>query len=338
MELLTLMIMLNKLKIRWMLLRNFAIVIGLLGSTSLVAQDLDRSWDEFLAADDYYNRALEIRSILTLEQRALNDQIKELDEHRSWFNEWYVEYQISRITKSQITIADSLYRVQDRITTLEMMRRRSFASIRNRYELRLRSSDRDPLTEKETEQAFRIANLLMKHSQVPPTFPNYSSIYHGEFGDEKIKALVLQDLVVILQNKLVMIDSLIADENASLALVRRLREFQSDISLQMETEIVADVDGINRSIEGNIKEIPVSPSEYNPNLPMPAPSRIREEPEDTPPISIQVSGAASIEMDRNDSKTGISPTDAITFDLKRLNEIRIQYEDLLQQIYEALRK
>lgn len=319
-------------------LRNFTIVIGLLGTTSLVAQDLDRSWDEFLTADDYYNRALEIRSMLTLEQKVLNDQIKELDERRSWFNEWYVEYQISRRTKAQMAIADSLYRVQDRITILETMRRRSFALIRNRYELRLRSRDQEPLTKRETEQAFRVGDLLMQHGQAPPTFPNYSSIYHGEFGDEKIKNLVLQDLVIILQNKLVVIDSLITDENASLALVRRLREFQSDLSLQMETESVADVDGINHSIDEKIDEFLPSPTENNPGFPMPSPSRIREEPEDTPPISIQVSGAASVELDRSDSKSGISPIVAITFDLNRLNEIRIQYEELLQQIYEVLRK
>ena len=72
-------------------------------------------------------------------------------------------------------------------------------------------------------------SFLLNRDHADLAIPDYSTIFASEYDDKAVKLMVLGDLKVVLQARMIQIDSLVAEKKTELALMARLDEFQQDL-------------------------------------------------------------------------------------------------------------
>ena len=217
--------------------RRLALAICLLWSTGLVSQDLQQEWHDFLLANDIYQTELAVEGQLVDQYLVLNMRISQLETDKTWYNEWIVKYRIAGLVSYQLTIADSLRLLKHRLPSLKAQYDATFTELKQSYEAVLFSRDDEPLSQNELLQALEFGDLMTSRSTSTYEFPDYTDLIQTDYNDETVKKMVLQDLKGLIRLKLVIMDSLVSEIQSEMALARRLQEFQSDLSYQLESDI-----------------------------------------------------------------------------------------------------
>ena len=169
----------------------------------------------------------------------------------------------------------------------------------------------------------------MQRSNAVFDLPDYSSIIDSPYEHAALKRIVLQDLQSVVQAKLVLIDSLLAEKETDVVLLNRLNEFHRDLGYQLKSNLdlaaagaqgaaspsepgnyadagfltFADV-GREAGITDKGQRNPLSPLDQNPILP----------------------GETEVQL-------GIDPFDDV---INRLKDKRRQYQALLQRLQAEL--
>ncbi len=302
--------------------------MGLLSVVPVSAQNLEASWTDYLSANAALEMAQTSQHQGNVRQQELIVEIRTLQGNQSWYNGWIIEWQIARRSRSQVQLADSLQKVQRRLTVLKKRHAVAFSALKQTYrQLLLASSNRDELSPAEKEQAIAIGRQFIGRRDPASDLPDYASMLNGPFEDPAVRRLVLQDLQTVLQVKLGLIDSLIIERETELALLERLDEFHRDLGYQLQSELDPEADADLAYVEEAFateadgsglsafdREAEYSEKSYAVTSPGQSPLATEE-------IEVGLTAAALA--------SGATPIDAA---LRQLRSKRQQYQDLMHRI------
>ncbi|MFC1543118.1 hypothetical protein ACFL4K_01105 [Candidatus Neomarinimicrobiota bacterium] len=299
----------------------------LLFQTTTRAQDLEMPWGNYISIDAELERVVAAEQEWLAQQHKLNEEIRELQGNRSWYNGWIVEVVSARKSARQVVLADSLQQIRDKVTDLTARRDDAFLALREAYQrILLESGSESQLSIPQKEQAITIGHRLISQNDDMFNLPDYSSIISSPYEDDVVKRLVLEDLQSVLQAKLVLIDSFLTEKETEAALLVRLNEFHRDLGYQMQADLDLGSGGSgeeesattlkgyfftdNRELFGGEDLESWDASGTDPNLSTPLDQ------------SRNGSGGVDIQMDA-------TPIDEA---IKLLTSKRQQYQDLIRQI------
>ncbi len=201
-------------------------------------QDLEAQWRNYLAVEARVEAAIAAESRWIEQHEKLGVEVRELQAGQAWYNGWIIELLIARKSSLQVELADSLRQVQDTVAGLKAQRTEAFSALKQVYQqILLDAEPQNRLTVSEKEQAITIGRRLMQRSDDVFDLPDYSSIIDSPYEHEALKRIVLEDLQSVVQAKLVLIDSLLAEKETEVALLNRLNEFHRDLDYQLKSNL-----------------------------------------------------------------------------------------------------
>ncbi|MEE9464208.1 MAG: hypothetical protein V3W14_01370, partial [Candidatus Neomarinimicrobiota bacterium] len=261
-------------------------------------------------------------------QQELIAEIRALHNDQSWYNGWIIEWQIARRSRLQVQLADSVQLVRGRISALAERRDKTFSNLKQIYrQLLLPTSQGVELTLAEKKQAITIGRQFIGRTGPQAELPDYASILASPFEDPAVRRLVIQDLQSVLQVKLGLIDSLIAERATELALLERLDEFHRDLDYQLLSEIDPEADA---ELSGNQQA--TEPDEERGFFDL-STGAVTEDGKryavTSPGQTPLVTGEIEIGLDGEPLASSVRPMDAT---LQQLKSKRQQYQDLLHRI------
>lgn len=201
-------------------------------------QDLEAQWRHYLAVEAGVEAASAAESRWIEQHEKLGVEVRELRASRAWYNGWIIELLIAGKSSLQVELADSLRQVQDTIAGLKGQRAEAFSALKQAYQqILLGAEPQNRLTAAEKEQAITIGRRMMNRSNAVFDLPDYTSIIDSPYEHEALKRIVLEDLKSVVQAKLVLIDSLLAEKETEVALLNRLNEFHRDLGYQLKSNL-----------------------------------------------------------------------------------------------------
>ena len=314
----------------WVAVRPAMVLLLLLMPSLAWTQDLEAQWRNYLTVEARVAAASAAESRWIEQHDKLGVEVRELQASRTWYNGWIIELLIARKSALQVELADSLHQVQDTVAGLNAQRAAAFSALKQVYQqILLEAGPQKRLTVSEKEQAITIGRRLMNRSNAVFDLPDYSSIIDSPYEHAALKRIVLQDLQSVVQAKLGLIDSLLAEKETDVVLLNRLNEFHRDLGYQLKSNLdlaaagsqgaaspsepgnyadagfltFADV-GREAGITDKGQRNPLSPLDQNPILP----------------------GETEVQL-------GIDPFDDV---INRLKDKRRQYQALLQRLQAEL--
>ncbi|MCH7575714.1 MAG: hypothetical protein IIA59_11390 [Candidatus Marinimicrobia bacterium] len=314
----------------WAAVRPAMLILLLLVPGRVWMQDLEAQWRNYLTVEAQVEAASAAESGWIEQQEKLGVEVRELQASRAFYNGWIIELLIARKSSLQVELADSLRQVQDTIARLKAQRADTFTALKKAYQQILLDADsQQRLTVPEKEQAITIGRRLMNRSNDVFDLPDYTSIIDSPYEHAALKRLVLADLQSVVQAKLVLIDSLLAEKETEVALLNRLNEFHRDLDYQLKSNLdlagdrslgvaslnAPDVAGLSAGTEFAVADRAVDIADKSlSNQPIPF---------DQYPVLPAEAGA----------QLGIDPFDGA---IHRLEDKRRQYQLLLQRLQTEL--
>ena len=316
----------------WVAVRPAMVLLLLLMPSLAWTQDLEAQWRNYLTVEARVAAASAAESRWIEQHDKLGVEVRELQASRTWYNGWIIELLIARKSALQVELADSLHQVQDTVAGLNAQRAAAFSALKQVYQqILLEAGPQKRLTVSEKEQAITIGRRLMNRSNAVFDLPDYSSIIDSPYEHAALKRIVLQDLQSVVQAKLVLIDSLLAEKETDVVLLNRLNEFHRDLGYQLKSNLdlaaagsqgaaspsqldgYSDATGLESNFITTVRAAglaektqgnPLSPLDQNPILP----------------------GETEVQL-------GIDPFDDV---INRLKDKRRQYQALLQRLQAEL--
>ena len=222
----------------WAAVRPAMVLLLLLIPSLAWMQDLEAQWRNYLAVEALVAAANETESRWIEQHEKRGGEVRELQAGRTWYNGWIIELLIARKSALQVQLADSLHQVQAMIAQLEAQRAEAFSALKQVYQqILLEAGPQKRLTVSEKEQAITIGRRLMNRSNAVLDLPDYTSIIDSPYEHAALKRIVLEDLQSVVQVKLVLIDSLLAEKETDVVLLNRLNEFHRDLGYQLKSNL-----------------------------------------------------------------------------------------------------
>ena len=294
-------------------------------------QDLELRWGNYLAVETRVELARAAEGRWIDQHDRLGVEVRELQASRSWDNGWIIELRIARKSSLQVELADSLRQVQDRIAGLKAQRADTFSALKKVYrQILLEGEPQERFTLSEKEQAITIGRRLMNRGNDLSNLPDYTAIIDSPYEHKALKRLVLTDLQSVVQAKLVLIDSLLAEKETEVALLNRLNDFHRDLGFQLKSNIDLATAGSQEAAGFNApsKDAVVSGGTLS------GANRSFDRTNESQPDQPLAGDQFPILPGDSDAQLGIDPVDDI---IKRLEDKRRQYQLLLQRLQAELR-
>ncbi|MEE8335846.1 MAG: hypothetical protein V3S48_05370 [Candidatus Neomarinimicrobiota bacterium] len=226
------------------------------------AQNLETVWTDVINLDTRLKSARLLETEWKEMQETIGVEIQSLQKNQTWFNGWFNELALARRNTAQVRIADSLQKIQESIAELIIRREDTFRTFKKSYEnLVLTGKNHKTLSELEKEQAITLGRWWVRQKGQSLKLPDYASILNSPYEDPQIRRLVTRDLRLVLQDKLVLIDSLIHEHETTAALLERLNEFHADLGLEMDANLELAAGG--SQVSGNSDGLTASGSSDN---------------------------------------------------------------------------
>ena len=310
----------------WAAVRPAMVLLLLLIPSLAWMQDLEAQWRNYLAVEALVAAANETESRWIEQHEKRGVEVRELQAGRTWFNGWIIELLIARKSSLQVQLADSLHQVQATIAQLEAQRAEAFSALKQVYQqILLEAGPQKRLTVSEKEQAITIGRRLMNRSNAVLDLPDYTSIIDSPYEHAALKRIVLEDLQSVVQVKLVLIDSLLAEKETEVALLNRLNEFHRDLGYQLKSNLDLSVAGSQGA--ASLSE----PDNYDGTeiLTFTGFERLDGITDKVQPNQLSLLDQNPILPGETDVQLGIAPFDDV---INRLKDKRRQYQALLQRL------
>ncbi|MBC8346922.1 MAG: hypothetical protein ISR82_05535 [Candidatus Marinimicrobia bacterium] len=208
----------------------------------LKAQDAEEAWTQVISIDNQLTSIRQLEKVTVKQQEKIQDEIQSIQKDKTWYNGWVSEMQLANKNRSLVFIADSLQHIQKTISDLTAMRKKAFISFKQVYEQFIHK-DQKAFSDSEKEQAIVLGKWLINQSNQPIDLPDYSHILLGPYEDQNVKRLVMEDLQIVLQAKLVLVGALILEQESGTVLADRLDEFHADLGLEMIADLESSPGG-----------------------------------------------------------------------------------------------
>jgi len=299
------------------------IIIGMAGLLLLagtgVAQDLQATWDEYLAAETRYQTLKAREQHFTHHQEELHRKQRQLQEKQAWYNGWIVKMQLSGVSEELVAVADSLQTVRDQRQTVGKVKSDRFREFKQLYLAKAEDDSASyDLAGKWADQADLIIRTVANSNNPGGALPDYSNIVNKLYEDEQTRQLVLSDLQEVITRKINYIDTLLASRRSDLALLKSMADFRKDVMLQSHSDV--DVSRTGMSSLGDSREITGTTPTYS----------------DGESSGEQPQYPLSTEMARQSSETGTTNDMSVQRDIQELEHRRSQYHELLRTIEKEL--
>lgn len=211
------------------------VLVLLLGSPR--AQEVEDAWQAFLSAHEALDHAHGELNRLENEASVLREEVESLQEKSTWVTGWFTKMRLARKGRKQVEVSDSLRSLQREIELLDQNRRTAFYRLRDAYRTLLdQSVGQQGLSEPEKEIGVSMVKVILSRQENEIEFPQYGSLLEQEFGDEKVRAMVLKDLQGVLVAKIGILDSLLTERRLEQELIQRVNEFHLGLKMLSETE------------------------------------------------------------------------------------------------------
>lgn len=207
-----------------------------LQTSNMLGQDLDTLWNDFLEIETNQNIAKSNYESYLITQSDLLQKQKQLQDNQTWLNGWINEIRLANVNQELVQVADSIERIEDRIEMLRTRKQDYLQKFKVAYQKEL---DKNYTNQLNTERIQILVNSVLSETLPESDLPDYDKLMHSLEQDEAIKKIVYTDLVGVLQRKMALIDSILAEKKRDLVLLRRLGQFHEDVILQIEAN--ADV-------------------------------------------------------------------------------------------------
>ena len=314
----------------WAAVRPAMVLLLLLIPSLGWMQDLEAQWRNYLAVEALVAAANETESRWINQHEKLGGEVRELQAGRTWYNGWIIELLIARKSALQVQLADSLHQVQATIAQLEAQRAEAFSALKQVYQqILLEAGPQKRLTVSEKEQAITIGRRLMNRSNAVLDLPDYTSIIDSPYEHAALKRIVLEDLQSVVQVKLVLIDSLLAERDTEVALLNRLNEFHRDLGYQLKSNLDLSVAGSQGAAS------PSEPGNYDETgfLTFTDFERLDGITDKVQPNQLSLLDQNPILPGETEVQLGIDSFDDV---INRLKDKRRQYQTLLQRLQAEL--
>ncbi len=314
----------------WAVIRPAMVILLLLMPGLAWTQDLEAQWRHYLAIEARVEGASASESRWIEQHGKLGVEVQELQASQAWYNGWIIELRIARKSSHQVELADSLRQVRDTITGLKAQRAEAFSALKQVYQqILLDAEQQSRLTASEKEQAITIGRRLMNQSNDVFDLPDYTSIIDSPYEHEALKHIVLEDLQSVVQAKLVLIDSLLAEKETEIALLNRLNEFHRDLGYQLASNLDLAAVGSQRAASASGRDNYAEAEDLTfDNAGMRV--EIADKSQSSQPSPLDHNPILSGETD---VRLGIDPFENV---INRLKDKRRQYQLLLQRLQAEL--
>ncbi len=234
---------------------SHAIKILLLALFSLVltGQELDTAWQAYISTNTNISELETRKAAYTREQSGIKREVDELQRSSAWYNAWINKYLLSNLSKRQLEILDSLNVFNAELERLRLIQDNEIQNLKLAYENVLKDYEDKgvvPVGQNlRNMQNFPVGRRTIRSSHI--LFPDYSELLNLKLRNPEHRKHILADVQVLLQAKIIELDSIkiVREEEAELAL--RLAIFHEDLGLQME----ADPDAQQRDASGNTEKL-----------------------------------------------------------------------------------
>lgn len=226
------------------------IVIVLISTLSLSAQDLNTAWNAYVTTNAEISRLEIAKAIYQQEQADIKVDVENLRSGSVWYNAWLNKYRLANNSNRQLIVLDSLEVIEAELTTLEALLKQEMETIKSAYDKVLAEYESGVLPDQEsiqTMESYQFRNIIRN---TPILFPDYGDLLEMEWQDPGQRRLLLGDVQRLLVLKLAELDSIHTVREEEEELARRLAAFHADMGLQME----ADQDAQRRDATGNTEK------------------------------------------------------------------------------------
>lgn len=202
-----------------------------------LAQELDTGWLS------YMNTSAELSSIQSQRQELYNEQLDlktemdQLQSNSSWYNGWLNKLLLSSNTRRQLEIIEALDQIDSRVEQLRLIQSQELTYLKAQYTAIVKNYEATGVIQDEQRTtAQRMGKLIMSESPKALSFPEYASLIHDNYSNPTMRKLVLKDVSVLLEIKILQLDSVLAQVEAEAELAQRLYSFHADLGLQIEAD------------------------------------------------------------------------------------------------------
>ncbi len=215
-------------------MKNFRLFILVIANLIVLpAQDFGQALDHFIVIDNAVEKTTTRLNEFNERQSVLQTELDILKVNRTWYNGWINEMLLARKTTLYTSLADSTASLEDRLSRMLPERDQALRNLKEEYTTILHQGD---LTATDKERAISLGAWMVGQPKGKIDLPDYIALLEIEYEDEQIRQLVWRDLKVVVDAKLILIDSVLKERRQEQELMARLNEFHHDLSLLQESD------------------------------------------------------------------------------------------------------